>query len=424
MSEGIIVGLDVGSSVIKVAIGSYDEKTEEVQIAGISSIKSAGLRNGVVVNIEDAKDAIQKVIDAAEQNAGMKIDSVVTAVGGACIESMNSKGSVPVNSAGKNNKEITKSDYKRVIEYASTVPFPPDREKLHVIPQNFIVDGVRGIQNPINQIGTRLEVEVHIVTASIGVITNLGNCIGRAGYHLDGVMLKTLAATQAVCHQDELELGSIVIDLGAGTTDVIVLVNGAPISTGSVPVGGNMVTSDIAQVTGIPFADAERIKKESGCCWNELINAATDSEVILPGVGGRSPQIITKSQLSFIIQARMEQILNFVKAEIIKNTKNMVRELSGNIVLTGGGAQIEGIVELAQNVFKTSSVRIGIPENLGGIEEDYRHPDFATAVGLVIANKKLAESRNNHKKIKNHIAKKEKETENESWIKRLFKMFF
>ena len=424
MSEGIIVGLDVGSSVIKVAIGSYDEKTEEVQIAGISSIKSAGLRNGVVVNIEDAKDAIQKAIDAAEQNAGMKIDSVVTAVGGACIESMNSKGSVPVNSAGKNNKEITKSDYKRVIEYASTVPFPPDREKLHVIPQNFIVDGVRGIQNPINQIGTRLEVEVHIVTASIGVITNLGNCIGRAGYHLDGVMLKTLAATQAVCHQDELELGSIVIDLGAGTTDVIVLVNGAPISTGSVPVGGNMVTSDIAQVTGMPFADAERIKKESGCCWNELINAATDSEVILPGVGGRSPQIITKSQLSFIIQARMEQILNFVKAEIIKNTKNMVRELSGNIVLTGGGAQIEGIVELAQNVFKTSSVRIGIPETLGGIEEDYRHPDFATAVGLVIANKKLAESRNNHKKIKNHIAKKEKETANESWIKRLFKMFF
>ena len=397
MSEGIIVGLDVGSSVIKVAIGSYDEKTEEVQIAGISSIKSAGLRNGVVVNIEDAKDAIQKAIDAAEQNAGMKIDSVVTAVGGACIESMNSKGSVPVNSAGKNNKEITKSDYKRVIEYASTVPFPPDREKLHVIPQNFIVDGVRGIQNPINQIGTRLEVEVHIVTASIGVITNLGNCIGRAGYHLDGVMLKTLAATQAVCHQDELELGSIVIDLGAGTTDVIVLVNGAPISTGSVPVGGNMVTSDIAQVTGIPFADAERIKKESGCCWNELINAATDSEVILPGVGGRSPQIITKSQLSFIIQARMEQILNFVKAEIIKNTKNMVRELSGNIVLTGGGAQIEGIVELAQNVFKTSSVRIGIPENLGGIEEDYRHPDFATAVGLVIANKKLQKKKKKRK---------------------------
>ena len=131
--------------------------------------------------------------------------------------------------------------------------------------------------------------------------------------------------TMAVCHQDELELGSIVIDLGAGTTDVIVLVNGAPISTGSVPVGGNMVTSDIAQVTGIPFADAERIKKESGCWWNELINAATDSEVILPGVGGRSPQIITKSQLSFIIQARMEQILNFVKAEIIKNTKNNAR---------------------------------------------------------------------------------------------------
>ncbi|MCR4742731.1 MAG: cell division protein FtsA [Treponema sp.] len=424
MSEGIIVGLDVGSSVIKVAIGSYDEKTEEVQIAGTSSIKSAGLRNGVVVNIEDAKDAIQKAIDAAEQNAGMQIDSVVTAVGGACIESINSKGSVPVNSTGKNNKEITKNDYKRVIENASTVPFPPDREKLHVIPQNFIVDGVRGIQNPINQIGTRLEAEVHIVTASKGVITNLGNCIARANYHLDGVMLKTLAATQAVCHSDELELGSILIDLGAGTTDVIVLVNGAPISTGSVPVGGNMVTSDIAQVTGIPFVDAERIKKESGCCCSELINAATDSEVILPGVGGRSPQIITKSQLSLIIQARMEQILNFVKAEVVKNTKNMVRELSGNIVLTGGGAQIEGIVELAQNVFKTSSVRIGMPEKLGGIEEDYRRPDFATAIGLVIANKKLAESRNNHKKIKNHIAKKEKETENDNWLKKFFKMFF
>lgn len=424
MADSVIVGLDVGTSVIKVAIGEYDERTDVIQIAGTSSVKSAGIRNGVVVNIEDAKLAIQKAIDAAEQNAGIQIESVVTAIGGSQIESMNSKGSVPVNTTGKNSKEITKNDYKRVIEYAATINFPPDREKLHVIPQSFIVDGVRGIQNPINQIGTRLEAEVHIVTASKGVITNLGACIQRADYRLDGVMLKTLAATQAVCHQDEIDLGSILIDMGAGTTDIIVLVNGAPISTASVPVGQNMVTSDIAQVTGIPFADADRIKLDSGCCWTEMINQSNDGEVILPGVGGRAPEIITRSQLAQIIQARVEQILNFAKQEIVKNTKNLVKELSGNIILTGGGAQMEGVVELAQNVFRTSSVRIGVPENLGGIEEDYRRPDFATAIGLVVANKKMAETKNTHKKMKNHIAKKDKDTENKSIIVKIFKTLF
>jgi len=424
MTDGIVVGLDVGTSFIRVAIGEYDVETGKIQIVGTSKKKSAGLRNGAIVNIEEAKKAVKEAIEAAELNAGIVVESVITAIGGAQIESMNCDGSVPVSSSGKGNKEITQADIQRVLESATAIPIPADREKLHTISQHYIVDGVGGIQNPINRIGVRLGVEVHIVTASKGIITNLGNCLNRAGYLLDGVMLKTLAATKAVCpDEDELELGSILIDLGAGTTDIIVFVNGGPIATASVPVGGNLVTNDIAVVTGIPVAVAEERKIESGCCWLPLITEETDTEVILPGVGGRDPEIIYRSQLCQIIQARMDQIFTMAKSAIVKATKNYVTELSGNIVLTGGGALMEGVDELAKSVFKTSSVRIGKPGNLGGITEDYQSPDFATAVGLVVSNTKYAENKTNHKKFIGHIAKKEKNTENDK-LKNFFKLFF
>ncbi len=272
--------------------------------------------------------------------------------------------------------------------------------------------------------GTRLEAEVHIVTSAKTIIQNIRATIQRADYSLDGVMLKTLAQTQSVCHQDEMDLGSILIDLGAGTTDVLVLINGAPISTASVPVGGNLVTNDIAVVTGIPSSVAEKIKIESGCCWLPNITAENDQEVILPGVGGRAPEVIMQSQLCQIIQARMEQIFTMVKSAIIKNTNDSIKQLSGNIILTGGGAMMDGVVNLAQNVFKTSSVRLGVPENLGGIEEDYRRPDFATVIGLVLANKSLAQKRDSRKRVKSHSAKKDKASGNESVLKKILKSFF
>jgi len=416
----MIVGLDIGTSTIRVAIGEIDEDTGKIQIAGTATRKSAGLRMGVIVNIEEAKDAIREAIEAAEQNAGMEVTTVVTAIGGSQIESQNSRGVVPVRTNGKNNKEITREDVDKVIDNATAIIIPEDREKLHVIAQNYIVDGYGGIQDPIHRIGTRLEAEVHIVTAAKTIISNLRSCISRSGYALGGVMLKTLAQTQSVCHDDEMDLGSILIDLGAGTTDVIVLLHGAPVGTASIQVGGNLVTNDIAIVTGIPVAAAEKIKIESGCCW--LPSLKEDKQVIIPGVGGRAPDVIMQSQLCQIIQARMEEIFARVRSAVIQNTNDQIKQLAGNIILTGGGAQMEGVIDLAQAVFHTSSVRLGVPESLGGIEEEYRRPDFATAIGLVMANKKLAGKKETHKKSK--LKSSKATSENEGFLKKIKKAFF
>ncbi len=423
MAEGKVVGLDIGTSMIRVAIGEIDPDTGNIRIAGTASRKSAGLRNGVIVNIEDAKNAIKETIDAAEQNAGTTVDSVITAIGGSQIESQNSRGTVPVSIANKSTKEISRADVERVIECATAIKVPDDREKLHVIPQNYIVDGIGGITDPIHRMGTRLEAEVHIVTAAKTIIQNIRSCISRSDYILDGVMLKTLAQTQSVCHQDEMELGSILIDMGAGTTDVLLLLKGAPIGTFSIPVGGNLVTNDISVVAGISTAAAEEIKVKSGCCWAEGITPENDFDVVLPGVGGRAPEVMKRSQLTQIIQARVEQIFTMVKVALRKNTGDSIKELSGNIILTGGGAMMEGVIDLAQKVFHTTSVRLGVPESLGGIEEDYRRPDFATVIGLVLANKSLASGKDKGRRAKTRPVRKEKQ-KGESVLKKIFKSLF
>ena len=423
MADGKVVGLDIGTSMIRVAIGEIDPDTGNIRIAGTASRKSAGLRNGVIVNIEDAKNAIKETIDAAEQNAGTTVDSVITAIGGSQIESQNSRGTVPVSSANKSTKEISRADVERVIECATAIKVPDDREKLHVIPQNYIVDGIGGIQDPIHRMGTRLEAEVHIVTAAKTIIQNIRSCVSRSDYMLDGVMLKTLAQTQSVCHQDEMELGSILIDMGAGTTDVLLLMKGAPIATFSIPVGGNLVTNDISVVAGISTAAAEEIKIKSGCCWVESITKETDFDVILPGVGGRAPEVMKRSQLTQIIQARVEQIFTLVKVALKKNVGPSIKEMSGNIILTGGGAMMDGVIDLAQKVFHTTSVRLGVPESLGGIEEDYRRPDYATVIGLVLANKSLASGKDRSRRAKARPVKKEKQ-KGESMLKKIFKSLF
>ncbi|MCQ2582323.1 MAG: cell division protein FtsA [Treponema sp.] len=418
--ERTIVGLDIGTNVIRVAIATVSDD-DKLEIVATSTHKSAGLRNGVIVNIEEAKDAVKNAIEEAEQSAGVIVNSVIAGIGGTYIDYENARGVTPIRANPKSNRrEVTQEDISKVIDIATAIRYPVDREKIHVIPQNYIVDGVSiGIQPPINQLGFKLEAQVHIVTASKTIIQNMKACMLRADYMLGGVMLKTLAQTQAVCHDDEMDLGSIIIDLGAGTTDVLVVLKGAPIKTCSIPVGGNLVTNDIAIVTKIPFAAAEEIKVASGCCW--LQGITNDEDVILPGVGGRAPELIAKSQLCQIIQARMEQIFTFVRAEIIKNKDESIRKLFGNIILTGGGALMEGVVELAQAKFNTSSVRIGVPEVFGGNQDSYRRPDFATAIGLVAANKIKAQQNGKYKEKKsgnNPDAKKE------GFLSRVRKYFF
>lgn len=384
----MIVGLDIGTTFIRVAIGDVDENGT-IQIAGTSVIKSDGLRNGVIVNIEAAKNAIKDAIVLAEQNAGLTVSSVFTSIGGTQISSINSNGAVGIPKVRGKTREINASDIERAIENASMINFPPDRKLLHIVPQNFNVDDIStGTFPPIDRIGVRLGVDVHIVTAALSTLDTMRSCISRAGYLCNNIMLKTLAATQAVVHEDELELGSILIDLGSGTTDVVVFLKGAPVCTASIQVAGNLVTNDIAIMKGISTATAEKIKLEYGCCWRDAIEV--DSEVIIPGVGGRAPESSSRGEICDIIQPRMTEIFEMVRNDIRKNAQ--IKMLSGNIILTGGGAQMEGVVELAQSVFHTSSVRIGVPENLGGMEDDYRRPDFATAIGLVIANKNNAAS--------------------------------
>lgn len=374
----MIVGLDIGTSSIRVAIGEIDEETKSLKIAGTACEKSVGLRNGNIVNIESASNAIRTAIEEAEQNAGIDVHSCFTAIGGEQIEGTNQTGKVAVSMKGKAQREVLEEDIQRVRECAQAVQISLDRQMLHVITQEYTVDHISGIKDPMHRLGVCLESAVHIVTASKTTIQNIQNCINRADYNVDGIVLKTLAASQTVVTEDEMELGSILIDLGAGTTDILVFVKGAPILTASIPVGGNVVTNDLAIVEGISIAEAERIKLESGC-WPE--NVSPSSTVIINGVGGQPPREISQVEVCEVVAARVEEIFEMVRNKILEMTN--VVQLSGNIILVGGGANMDGVLEMAQKVFDTSAVRIGYPEKLGGIEEDYEGPEWATVIGLV-----------------------------------------
>ncbi len=413
----MIVGLDIGTNHIRVAIGELND-SGGIEIAGTASRKSAGLRNGVIVNIEDAAAAIKEAVENAEQNAGAEVTKCAIGIGGTQIEGLNQRGITPVTEPGRPPREVTRGDIERAIDNARAVFIPQDRELLHVVAQSFTVDSLKNIKDPTNMMCARLEADVHVITASKTTIQNIKRCVSRAGYESSGIMLKTLAATQAVVHDDEMDLGSILIDMGAGTTDVLVLLGGAPVCTVSIPVGGNLVTNDIAIVKGIPVSAAEKIKIESGCCF--IDNIEIDREVIIPGVGGRDPELTTQTELCTIIQPRVEEIFSMVRSAVINNSN--IRRLSGNIILTGGGAQMEGVVECAQAVFGTSAVRIGTPEKLGGAEAEYRRPEFATVIGLVIANKNAVQEKNGRKNKK--LFSSEESGKKENLLTRLKKSFF
>lgn len=414
----MIVGLDIGTCWIRVAIAEIDE-FGHLRIAGTSCEKSVGLRNGNIVNIEAASNAIRNAIESAEQNAGVEVNSCYTIIGGDQIDGMNATGKVQVSAKGKSHREISEEDIRRVKESASAVQLALDREMLHVITQEYIVDGVNGIKDPMHRLGVCLEAAIHMITASRTTIQNMQSCIVRAGYTMEGVMLKTLAATHAVANDDEMELGSIVVDMGAGTTDILVLLHGAPVCTASIPVGGNHVTNDIAYCLGIPAPEAEKIKIEAGCCYLE--NVDKNRTVIINGIGGQPPREILQSELCEIINARVEEIFEMIKQKIITKTK--ITQISGNIILIGGGTKMEGIVELVQDSFGTYNVRIGMPENLGGIFEDYNGPDWATVIGLVRASKDNA-GKSLKKKTKVVKNTKIKENRGENKILNMIRSFF
>ncbi|GMO34224.1 MAG: cell division protein FtsA [Termitinemataceae bacterium] len=377
--NGIIVGLDIGTTKVCAVLGEQNENGIP-EITGIGSCPCAGLRKGVVVNIEATLRSVTEAIEAAELMSGIPSDNIWTGIGGSNIDGIISRGVVAVNGKSKDNREISQNDVDRVIEGARAVDFSMDREVLEVIPQTFIVDGHPGIRDPRDMIGVRLESEVHIITCSRTSAQNLVNCINRAGFEVNGLVLQTLAAGRAVMTEEEKELGSALIDLGGGTTGILVYHQGTANMVASVPLGASQVTSDISIVKNIAFETAEKVKTEAGCCWAALLEGV-DEDIVVPGMGGRSPFPIPRSEIVQIVQPRMVEIFQLAKEKIYKQITQ--RTLGGGIVLTGGGANLEGVADLAAKVFGLP-VRIGSPLSFGGLVDEYRDPSFAVAVGLVL----------------------------------------
>ncbi len=379
MNDDIIVGLDIGTANIRAVVA---EKLENgnLQIIGIGTSSSTGMRKGAVTNIESTVQGILKAVESAEMMSGLDIEDCIIGLGGVHIEGLNSRGVYPVTNKGKNSNEISKEDIDAVIESAKAIVVPMDREIVHVIPQSYIVDGEKDIKDPINMIGVRLEAEVHIITGSVTSIKNIIMCVNRANLKVANLMHYSLADVKSVMTRDEQEMGSVLIDIGAGTTDIVVMKDGAPILTTALPVGGNQVTNDLALVKQIPPEIAEQIKCSDGCCWCPFIE--DKDQILLPAVAGRGPEEISKVEICKIFQARMEELFVMVKDKV--DSLNKDYPLYNSIVLCGGGALINGASELAEKVFGTPTVRIGIPSTIGGLTGEYRSPEYAAVLGLIL----------------------------------------
>jgi len=374
----LVVGLDIGTTKVCAVIG---ERTESggVEITGVGTSPSTGLRKGVVVNIESTLHSVESAIEAAEIMSGREVHSVWTGIGGSHIDGINSRGVVAVTEKNRGTREIGEEDMLRALEVARTVAIPMDRKVLELIPQSYIVDGQNGIKNPMDMIGVRLEAVVHLITCSTTSAQNLIKCVNRAGFRIDDLILQSLAAGRAVLTEEEKDLGVALLDMGGGTTNMLVYSDGAPYSTITIPAGGTQVTSDISIVKNIPFETAEKIKIEAGSCWEGAF--AGEEDILVPGIGGRAPLAIPRYEIERIIRPRLEEFFFMAKEKLDKLA--LSRPLGSGVVLTGGGSQLLGAVELASEIFQLP-VRLGSPLSVGGLVSEYRSPAYATAVGLVL----------------------------------------
>jgi cell division protein FtsA len=409
-SRDILVGLDIGTTKVCAVIGEWEENGR-LQITGVGTSPSEGLRRGVVVNIESTLKSVAAAIEAAEMMSGREVQDVVTGIAGAHIEGINSRGVVAVTGRGR---EINRNDIARVIDAAKAVVMPPDREVIHVIPQEFIVDDQGGIKDPMDMIGIRLEAEVHIITGSVTSAQNLLKCVNRSGFRVHDIVLQSLAAATAVLSKEEKELGVLMIDLGGGTTDVLVHLEGAPYHTNVLAVGGDQVTSDLSIMLKTPYESAEKIKKEAGCCYLPLVEG--DQDVVIPGVGGWPSASIPKKEITKIIQPRMAEIFEMVREHMEK--KDYLQHLGGGVVVTGGGAMMPGTMELARDIFGIPA-RIGYPAKTGGLSDVYQNPTYSTAVGLV-----LYAAGQMREEVKRSLPAKRKEGGMAGKVREWFKEFF
>ncbi len=371
-----IVGLDIGTKKTAAIIGEITED-KKIEIIGIGTTDSRGLRKGVVVNLEATVSAIKKAQEEAELMAGVEIDSAFVGISGAHIKSFNSRGVIAVS--GK-NKEITPEDIERVIDQSKAVSIPPDREIIHIIPQEFVVDEQDGIKDPLGMSGIKLEVNVHIVTSATTSVQNLKTCIERAGIEIERIVLNQIAASSSTLTHDEMELGVGMIDMGGGTTEVAIFERGSLWYTSIIPIGGDNFTNDIAVGLRTPIPEAERIKKKFGCVSSPPMDEEDTIEV--PSVGrGKKPRILSRQLLADIIQPRAEEIFRLVDNDIKR--MGYEKSLNSGIVLTGGTALLEGLEEVAEEIFDLP-VRRGDPSGIGGLAERVNTPDYAASVGLIL----------------------------------------
>ncbi|MFH1652924.1 MAG: cell division protein FtsA [Pseudomonadota bacterium] len=371
--EDLVVGLDIGTTKICCIVGEH--AGNGIDIIGIGSHPSKGLRKGVVINIDSTVASIKKAVEEAELMAGCDISSVYAGIAGGHIRGINSHGVVAIK-----DREVTSPDVARVIDAAQAVSLPMDREVIHVIPQQFIVDDQDGVHDPVGMSGVRLEAKVHIVTGAVTSAQNIIKCCNRAGLNVDDIILQQLASAESVLTVDEKELGVVLIDIGGGTTDIAIFSNGSLVYTSVLTLGGNHLTNDIAVGLRTPSHEAEKIKQRYGCALSGIVHK--DETIEVPSVGGRNARVLSRQILAEIIEPRMEEIFTLVQQELSRSGYEDM--LAAGVVLTGGTTIMEGIEDMAEQIFNLP-VRKGMPSRIGGLTDVVRSPVYATGVGLVLA---------------------------------------
>jgi len=368
----LIVGLDIGTSKVLTIVGEVNADNE-IEIIGYGHHIATGMRKGVVANIESTVNAIQRSVEEAELMAGCQIMSVYAGIAGAHIRSFNSHGVVMVR-----DNEVDETDVERVIEAARAIAIPNDQRILHVMPQEFIIDGQDGIKEPVGMNGVRLEANLHIVTGAVSSAQNIVKCIHRCGLEVDDIILEQLASSASVLTDDEKELGVCLVDIGGGTTDIAIYLEGSIRHTAVIPIAGDQITNDIAVVLRTPKSSAEELKKKYAVALTQLADPTESIEV--PSVGERDPRKLSKQTLSEVVEPRIVELYELINAEISRH--NFTPMIRSGIVLTGGSSKMTGMVDLAEEIFHMP-VRLGMPEYVGGLSEVVKNPIYATGVGLV-----------------------------------------
>jgi cell division protein FtsA len=372
-TENMIVGLDIGTSKV-VAIVGKRKMDGTIEVVGIGSNPSRGLKRGVVVNIETTVQAIQRAVEEAELMAGCRIHSVYAGIAGSHIKSLNSHGIVAIR-----DREVTQADIDRVIDAAQAVAIPADQKILHILPQEFVIDSQEGIKEPMGMSGVRLEAKVHLVTCAVNAAQNIEKCVKRCGLEVDDIILEQLASSHAILTEDEKELGVCVVDIGGGTTDIAMFTGGAIRHTAVIPIAGDQVTNDIAMALRTPTQNAEEIKIKYACALTQL--AGADETIKVPSVGDRAPRDLSRQALAEVVEPRYEELFTLVQSELRRS--GFEDMIPAGIVITGGSSTMEGVVELAEEIFHMP-VRLACPQAVSGMTEVVNNPIYATGVGLLI----------------------------------------